>query len=65
VCGQHGVPLPAVALQYPRRHGGVDAVLCGMRSIADVDQNLAWSKMLIPDALWRDLALPIATGALR
>jgi D-threo-aldose 1-dehydrogenase len=56
VCARHAMPLPAVALQFPRRYPAVTAVLCGMRSVADVDQNLAWSRLPIPDDLWRALA---------
>lgn len=55
VCERHGVPLMAAAIQFPLGHPSVAAVLTGVRSVAEIDQNVAMFEMAIPDALWEDL----------
>ena len=55
VCDAHGVDLRAAALQYPLRHSAVAAVIPGMWSLAEVDDNRSFVGTDIPDALWRDL----------
>lgn len=49
------VPLAAVALQYPLRFEGVASVVVGMRSAAEVEQNVAHMGIQIPNALWSEL----------
>ena len=39
ICGSHGVPLKAAALQFPFRHPAVTSVLTGVRSTAELDDN--------------------------
>jgi D-threo-aldose 1-dehydrogenase len=56
VCAQHGVALAAAALQFPRLHPAVAAVLCGMRHSGDVRQNSAWMAATVPNTLWPLLA---------
>lgn len=56
ICREFGVPLAAVALQYPARHPAVASVVVGMRSAAEVESNIALMKQPIPDALWARLA---------
>ena len=56
ICRASGVPLQAAALSYPGRHQGVAGVLAGMRSAAEVAQNIAWMATPVPDGLWQALA---------
>jgi D-threo-aldose 1-dehydrogenase len=56
ICARHGVPLQAVALQFPRLHPAVTTVLAGMRHAEDVRQNAAWMATRIPPVLWAELA---------
>ncbi len=60
ICADYGVALQAAALQFPRQHPAVAAVLCGMRNRSDVNQNAAWMSATVPPALW--CALAHATG---
>jgi len=55
-CAEYGVPLPAVALAYVRRHPAVTSVLVGCRTPGEVDQTLAYWDHPVPDALWEELA---------
>jgi D-threo-aldose 1-dehydrogenase len=55
VCGKHGVPLRAAAMQFPLGHPSVASVLIGMRSPAEVDDAVAMASVEIPGQLWRDL----------
>jgi D-threo-aldose 1-dehydrogenase len=55
VCGRHGVPLPAAALQFPLAHPAVCAVIPGALSRGEVEQNLAHVRRPIPAALWAEL----------
>jgi D-threo-aldose 1-dehydrogenase len=55
-CARHGVPLQAVALQFPRLHPAVSTVLTGMRHADDISQNAAWMTTPIPANLWAELA---------
>jgi len=49
------VPLGAAALQFTLAHPAVVSAVCGYRSAAEVDTNLAWSTLPIPAALWDEL----------
>ena len=44
------------ALQYPLTVDGVTAVIVGMSSPTEVDENVAALQSPIPPALWTDLA---------
>jgi D-threo-aldose 1-dehydrogenase len=54
-CAEFDVPLEAAALQFPLGHPAVASVLCGMRSAAQVRQNVGWFERAIPAALWETL----------
>jgi D-threo-aldose 1-dehydrogenase len=56
VCDRFGVPLRAAAMQFPRRHEAVTSVLVGCRSAAEVADNVANARFVIPEQLWRELA---------
>ena len=61
VCAHHGVSLQAAALQFPLRHRAVAAVLTGVRSVAELEANVAAFDLDLPDALWADLDGALAT----
>lgn len=55
VCARHGVPLAAVALQFPARHPAIASVVTGMRSADEVAANLELMRTPIPAELWTAL----------
>jgi D-threo-aldose 1-dehydrogenase len=55
VCARHGVPLAAAALQFPTGHPAVGAVIVGVRSAAEVEENVRLFSWPIPEALWDEL----------
>jgi D-threo-aldose 1-dehydrogenase len=55
ICTRHGVPLPAAALAFPRRHPAVTAVLVGLRDANEVATDLELAAWDIPPGLWADL----------
>lgn len=55
VARDHGVSLPEAALNFPKRHPAVVNVMAGMRSVAQVEKNLALATSEIPEAFWNDL----------
>ena len=55
VCARHGVPLMAAAIQFPLRNPVVAAVLTGVRSVAEIEQNVEMFRTPIPDAMWDEL----------
>ncbi len=55
VCGRHGVPLKAAALQFPLAHPAVAAIIPGGRSTAEVDENCRMVSHDIPSEFWDDL----------
>jgi D-threo-aldose 1-dehydrogenase len=55
VCGRHGVPLRAAALQFPLAHPAVAAVIPGSRSAAEVEENCRLIRLAIPRDFWGEL----------
>lgn len=55
VCRDHGVRLPQAALRFPLRHKAVHQVVAGMRSAAEVRENLAMLSRPVPEELWAAL----------
>lgn len=55
VCGRHGVPLRAAALQFVYAHPAVVAVAAGVRTVPHLDDTVAMLGVRIPDELWDDL----------
>ncbi len=53
---QHGVALPAAALQFPLQHPAVVSVVAGYRSRSEAEQGAAAFAAPIPAAYWRALA---------
>ncbi len=56
ICESHGVSLRTAALRYPLMVDGVTAVIVGMSSPTEVDDNIADLQSAIPPTLWTDLA---------
>lgn len=54
-CAAFGVSLPAAAIQFPRCFPEVASVVTGMRSVAEVQANIAAMSQPIPDDFWRAL----------
>ena len=65
ICGRHGVPLGAAALQFALAHPAVVGVVCGYARLAEIETNIAWADFPIPAALWDDMKAEgmIAAGA--
>ncbi|MGI8870548.1 MAG: aldo/keto reductase [Mycobacteriales bacterium] len=55
ICRAYGVPLRAAALQFALGEPVVASVLTGMRSPAEVADNVAMMDLPIPTQLWKDL----------
>ena len=55
VCRRHGVELRAAAANFPLTNPGVAAVVVGMSTPAEVDENLAALRAPVPAELWREL----------
>ncbi len=55
VCGRHGTPLKAAALQFPLAHPAVAAVIPGARSPEEVDENVQMFEVEIPAGFWSEL----------
>ena len=62
VCAEHGVPLPAAALQFVVAHPAIPSFIAGTRTVEQLKQNLAWFSHPIPAAFWGELK---AKGLLR
>lgn len=62
VCGRHGVPLVAAALQFPLAHPSVVSVIPGAVAPAEVESGRKAMETPIPPALWEELK---AEGLLR
>ncbi len=65
VCADHGVDLPAAALQFPLAHPVISSVIPGTRKASEFAQILDWAAVDIPSGLWSDMqsAGLIASGA--
>lgn len=55
VCGRHGVPLKAAALQFPLGHDRVASIIPGARSAAEIEENVKTFTAPIPADLWAEL----------
>ncbi|MBL4807673.1 MAG: aldo/keto reductase [Rhodobacteraceae bacterium] len=55
VSADFNIPLPAAALQFPLAHPVVASAIPGLRSVAEVEATLNWSKVDIPPEFWAAL----------
>jgi D-threo-aldose 1-dehydrogenase len=56
ICARHGVPLQAVAVQFPSRHPAVAAVVVGCSTPEEVEEDVHLSTLEVPEALWNEIA---------
>ncbi|RDV00994.1 aldo/keto reductase [Trinickia dinghuensis] len=56
LCARFDVPLPAAALQFPFAHPAVASCVVGARSVAQLQQNIAWLERPIPREYWQALS---------
>lgn len=54
-CADFGVEPGAAALQFPLAHPAVATVVCGMRSVDEVDSAVERMQAPLPEALWQRL----------
>ncbi|USQ79157.1 aldo/keto reductase [Ornithinimicrobium faecis] len=55
VCARHGVPLMAAAIQFPLHNPAITTVLTGVRSVAEIEQNVEMFEVDIPEDLWAEI----------
>jgi D-threo-aldose 1-dehydrogenase len=55
ICRDHGVALPAAALQFPLAHPAVVSIIPGAAQPREVSENVASLQFAIPAAFWTDL----------
>lgn len=55
VCAAHGVPLLAAVLQFVVAHPAVASFIAGTRTLAQLEQNLAWFSHPVPAEFWASL----------
>jgi len=55
VCRRTGADVGAAALQFPLAHPAVSAVVCGLRSTAEVEAALQRQHAMVPAATWTAL----------
>lgn len=55
VCGRYDAPLGAAAIQFPFSHPAVSTIVAGYASTREVDINVEWAQLPIPNDLWREL----------
>ena len=55
ICGNHGVPLAAAALQFSMRDPRVTSTVVGMTRPERVEQTLALAQFPIPEGVWQEL----------
>jgi len=55
ICADHGVPLPAAALQFVVAHPAIPSFVAGTRTVQQLNQNLAWFSHDIPVDFWAEL----------
>lgn len=55
ICHRTGAEVGAAALQFPLAHPAVSAVVCGLRSVAEVDAALHRQRAAVPPATWAAL----------
>lgn len=56
VCTRHGLPIGAVALQFTLRHPAVTAAVIGVRSPAEIGEDVGYLGITVPDSVFDELA---------
>jgi D-threo-aldose 1-dehydrogenase len=55
LCAAYGLPLAAAALQFPLRNPAVSTVVAGVRSAAEIHEDLDLLEVPVPEELWTAL----------
>src|SRR5215469_16982548 len=55
ICERWSTPLKSVALQFPLAHPAVAGIVLGMRTVAELTENLELLEFPVPSGLWSDL----------
>lgn len=55
ICDRHGVPLMAAAIQFPLAHPAITAVLTGVKSPQEIEENVRMLNFEIPLELWEEI----------
>lgn len=55
LCHRTGAQVGAAALQFPGAHRAVASVVCGLRSVAEVDSAMQRMRATVPAATWKAL----------
>jgi len=56
ICADHGVPLPAAAMQFPLQASSVRSVVVGGSRPEQLRQNAEYAALPLPEELWENLA---------
>jgi D-threo-aldose 1-dehydrogenase len=54
-CAAYDVPLRAAAMQFPRRHPAVSAIVLGSGTSAEIRDSMAMLDIAVPEDLWTEL----------
>lgn len=63
ICARHGLPLPAVALQFSLRDPRITSTIVGMTRPERLTQTIDLARTPIPDDLWTEIEQEIARAA--
>ena len=59
---ERGVPLQALALQFPMRHPGISSVVVGASSAREIEENVAAATFPIPEEVWTEVEERVSRG---
>jgi D-threo-aldose 1-dehydrogenase len=54
ICARYEIPLAAAAIQFPLRHPAVTSLVVGARSAAEVQADLEFLALPIPEEFWAE-----------
>jgi D-threo-aldose 1-dehydrogenase len=54
LAGQHDIPLPQAALQFPLRHPATAGVVAGLRTPDQATSASRWLNQPVPEAFWKE-----------
>jgi D-threo-aldose 1-dehydrogenase len=57
-CRRYGVPLAALAIQFPLRHPSISTVVVGAATPSEIEQDAAFLNHPIAPELWQELPVP-------
>jgi D-threo-aldose 1-dehydrogenase len=63
ICREHGVPLPAAAIQFPLRDPVVRSVIVGGSRPQQIRENADLARVAIPEAFWEHVTAEGVVGA--